>query len=455
MGSNVTNLSTFPKASDMLHQLLFLNTKRCIQGPLRTLEGSRSLSSSLLLLLDDKTLTLRPNRFSLQYSKNADNRKNAPPGSTVKSPISNKGTSGQKRANAPQNDRVNRFRPREEDRNTSSRPKFQDDRRDRGGFKGHSNLSVREDGKFGSRNRQRELHRFDNDTGTERTRLALKLVIDKVMAAQTNYQVNFRDESGKLSSQHLYKICNRLDMDQEGLAYIGIQAELGLPMVKKVTAKEMLQSYSDDLAAEVEKQLLASGSSRAQKVLRNRLNAEKRKSATKVVNLAWAISISDLQHQKKKEIEKRIANGEKFSIVVGDKATAAKIRKTGRDTEEDLEELETMDSPRNRRNNLKNLDDELYELEMQKRERLLENLDQILEELNCKTTIFGSIDKQIFVNVEPVGGTEPAISESTANEQLSAKEQRRLKRMEKSTGSQKPAAQEFDPDAMYLFKIED
>lgn len=434
----------------MLSRFIVFNTRQCSPKPLLSLHFSRKFAVSSKLLLEERSLAPRPNRFSLQYEKKAEKERNHSAG--------NKNNFGQRRTNAPQNDRVNSSRLRDGVGNAGSRPRFQGDRRDnRANSKGQYYLNGRDDGKHGSWSRQRETHRFENDTGTERTRLALKLVIEKVIAAQTNYQVNFREESGKLISQHLYKICNRLDLDQEGLAYIGIQAELGLPMVKRVTSKEMLQVYSDELAAEVEKQLLASGSSRAQKVLRNRLNAEKRKSAAKVVNLAWAISMSDLQHQKRNEIEKRIANGEKFSIVVGDKATAAKIRKTGRDSEDDLEELETIETPRGRKNSLKNLDEELYELEMQKRERLLEQLDVILEEMKCKTSIFGSIDKQIFVNVEPVGGTELAgkSESSKTNEQLSAKEQRRLKRMEKNADNQKPKAEEFDPDTLYLFKIEE
>lgn len=312
--------------------------------------------------------------------------------------------------------------------------------------------------------RQQNQVRFENFTGSSRAQEALKQIILRVNEANTGCRVNLRDESGKLVAKHLLQITNALDLKEEGLALINIQADADLPLVKKVSVKDMIQLYSDKLAAEIEEQLIASGNARAQRVVQNRLKVERKKSAAKIVNLAWAISISDMQNQKKKEIEKRIVSGEKFSINIGGKALNFKQRKLGKTLDEVLEENGDEDSELvSPQSDLTQLNDEDYELEIRKRERVFATVELILAEHRCRTSVVGSLEKQMYVNVEPIISTEQSStkdnSKTTQSEQLSPKELRKLKRLEKAKGTDNTkssaAESEGNPDDMYLFKIED
>lgn len=292
---------------------------------------------------------------------------------------------------------------------------------------------------------QNRTMRFENQTGSARTQQALREIILKVKQASPRFQVTLRDENGKLSNVHLLKVTNALDLRKEGLKLIDTHSTSGLPMVTKVPAKDMLQAHSDALAAQVEEKLLASGNARAQKVLRNRLHVHRKKSAVKIVNLAWAISSSDLQNQKRKEIEKRIGSGERFTIVLGDKSGRRNINRV---LEEDAELSAEPEVPVH--SSLLSFGEE-NDLELQKRQKVLANVEMILAELRCKKSLSGHLERQIFVDVEPIVQQDKTESKQKM-EQLSSKK-RRLARMEKSAESHRN--EDVDPDALYLFKIED
>lgn len=323
------------------------------------------------------------------------------------------------------------------------------------GVRGNKNDWRDWDREYKSRayDRRNRVPRFENKTGSSRAQEALKLVILNVGRANSRYQVNFRNLDGKLETLHLLEISNSLDLTEQGISCSGGAVDMQLPIVKIIPAKEMLQKYLDEVAAQVEKKLLASGSLHAKKVVENRLKAERKKSAAKIVNLLWNISVGDFENQKTKEIEKRITTGERFSIIVGHKSSLAKRRRQLKEVE-GLVGLEVVEETQ--KSSLDHLDDEDYEFELKKRERLFERIELILVEHRCKNSISGSLETQMFLSVHPIKATvqEPPKQEKEIH---SAKELRRMKRMEKLK-SQQPAqtleVNDDDPDAMYLFKIE-
>lgn len=295
--------------------------------------------------------------------------------------------------------------------------------------------------------------RFENKTGSAKAQEALKQIILKVYEANTGFKVNLRDEEGKLVSVHLLEVTNKLNLSEEGISVLNSHFDVNLPIIKKVPAKEMLQLYSDELAAQIEVKLLASGSAHAKKVVNNRLKVERKKSALKMVTLAWSISVSDLNVQKRKEIEKRIVAGEKFSIIIGDKSTKFRRRALLQEAEEetDVDEVnETQNS-----SGLNHLNDEEYELEIAKRERVFDSVELILANHRCKNSVSGSLEKQMTINVEPIKVVQQESATVVPNKEiLTPKEARRLKRLEKAREAESGSSS-VDPDAMYLFKIQE
>lgn len=303
-----------------------------------------------------------------------------------------------------------------------------------------------------SGDKHRPSMRFENRTGSAKAQEALKQMILRVYEANTGFKVNYRNPEGKLELIHLLQITNELDLNEEGISVRNSGSDANLPIVSKIPAKVMLQLYSDELAAKVEDRLLASGSAHAQKVVDSRLKVERKKSATKMVNLAWTISISDMQKQKRKEIEKRISAGERFTIIMGDKASISKRKKQLKDLGDENEGTDAAEEEYS--SGLNHLDDEEYELEIKKRERLFETVESILAEHRCRNSISGSLERQMFVSVEPIKVTTQDQVKLKKKEELSPKELRRLKRLEKAKGADSGNNGD-DLDAMYLFKIDD
>lgn len=402
----------------------------------------------------------KPNRFSLQYEKPSGQNQNGNRSSALRKYPTIPSNQSQGKAPSPSNGQRDRPRfgdkePKREWRGTNegngnrsvySNRNGYGDRAGKGGGNGARGANGAKSG-----DRHNPSMRFENRTGSAKAQEALKQMILKVYEANTGFKVNYRNSEGKLELIHLLQITNNLDLNEEGISILNSLFDVNLPIIKKIPAKAMLQLYSDELAAQVEGRLLASGSAHAQKVVDSRLKVERKKSAAKMVNLAWTISISDMQNQKRKEIEKRILAGDKFSIVMGDKASISKRKRLLKEVEEseDTEGAEEVFS-----SGLNHLDDEEYELEIQKRERLFETVESILAEHRCRNNVSGSLERQMFVTVEPIKVVAQEPAKLKKREELSAKELRRLKRLEKAKGSESGNSGE-DLDAMYLFKIDE
>lgn len=310
--------------------------------------------------------------------------------------------------------------------------------------------SFKNQGKFsnklgGSQIKTRTV-KFNFNTGSEKAKAALKAIITKVQQFNTSYKVNFvSPESNKLTQMHLVDIVNTLDLDKNGLLLIDSKSAHELPLIRLIKVQDMVKEFSDKLAAIKEKELLELGSFAAQRAINQRLQAEKKKSATKILTLSWSISVSDLVNQKKNEIMKRVNKGEKFIIFIGEKSSLYSARNSSEKEDSILKQLDTSRTKWDR------MDEDELTLELNKRELVMEKLKELLDEAESKYEVSGNLDARMMLNVSP----KPKSTHKQETE-LTAKEAKRLKKqtISKEKENTRTKIDEDDLDSLYLFKIE-
>lgn len=288
--------------------------------------------------------------------------------------------------------------------------------------------------------------KFRFDSGSEKAKDALKDLIKRVHAYGTNYQVNLVDpQSNKLKKTHLVEVANSTDLNTTGFHVVGPLSPGELPLVKLIKVQEMLKDYSDKLALAKERELLELGSSVAKRVINKRMQAEKKKSATKMLALSWSISVSDLMHQKKNEIMKRVANNEKFIIFVGERESLYGARNSVEKEDGLASQLGTSRTKWDR------MDEDQLAIEMKKREMIFGKLEDLLKECECKYDVSGTLDARMMLNVSP----KPNAARVEEKEhQVSVKESRRERKAAKN--KPEPAKKKIDDDdldSLYLIKI--
>lgn len=306
----------------------------------------------------------------------------------------------------------------------------------------------------------RKALRFQISTGSDQAQNALKDLISKVHLVSKTYKVKFvNPQTNKLEQKHLVEIVNDIDLSEKGLFMVAPSKEGDLPLVKTNKVFEMIKHYTNELAAQREKELLEKGSIAAQKAVRQRDRAEKKKSATKILTLSWKISLSDLNNQKKMEIKRRMSKGEKFILYIGDRRSLYSARKsvdkeggiienmkeTSEVNEEEPEETIGANDPSE------------IDFEIKRRHMILEELKNILEECECQFDISGHIDSRIMVSCSPLvmmpKSDEENVGDNSSKELKKQKKLMKLKKIEEEK-KQKKIKDEEDLDSLYLFKIE-
>lgn len=284
------------------------------------------------------------------------------------------------------------------------------------------------------RNSQPSRERFELEGFTPKAKSSLESVIEKVKSQSPNCMVQVI-RNGKLKQVHLAQVINNLDPKTQGIQIVPNNENKIL--IKQVPLLDMLKNYSDELAKEMEQQLLQLGSRSVLRAMNQREKADKKKSGAKVVTLNWNISLSDLKNQKKAEINKRIRKGEKFLIYIdGSKISHQKAT-------ENLAKVKNVQDF-----NLES--DNLDSIELKRRNLILDELDVIFEETGTKYDITGSIDNLLIFHCTP---KEIIFEHSSAHNE---KKQKRLERQRQNEQSKKQKKlDEADLDSLYLFKIED
>lgn len=291
----------------------------------------------------------------------------------------------------------------------------------------------------------RKTPRFQFLTGTEQAQNAMKDVISAVHAASPSYAVQFVNPStGKLERAHLVDIVNSTDLTENGLVVVAGTGKL--PLVKTNKVQEMIKLYGDKLAKQKEQELLAMGSAAAQRALRAREKSEKKKSATKLVAVAWNISMGDLTNQKRLEIGRRAAKGDRFVIYLGEKRSLYAAKKSADKSDGLVNQVEgtgvvAVTEP-------VDLDDDEIDVEMLRRHKVLKEVETIVEEAGCVYEVEGSIDARVVIKCEPKERKEETPT-------VSLKEAKRQRQEKRKAEAEKRTVSEEDLDAMYSMKIVD
>lgn len=288
--------------------------------------------------------------------------------------------------------------------------------------------------------------KFRFDSGSEKAKDALKDLIKRVHGYGTNYQVNLVDpQSNKLKKTHLVEVANSTDLSSDGFLVVGPLSPGELPLVKVIKVQEMLKDYSNRLALAKEQELLQLGSYVAKRVINKRMQAEKKKSATKMLALSWSISVSDLMHQKKNEIMKRATNNEKFVVFVGEKESLYGARNSVEKEDGLASQLGTSRTKWDR------MDEDQLAIEMKKREMIFGKLEELLVECECKYEVSGTLDARMMLNVSPKPSTAKADEKGP---EVTARELKRERKAARSKAEPpKKKVDEDDLDSLYLIKI--
>lgn len=291
----------------------------------------------------------------------------------------------------------------------------------------------------------RKAVRFQFESGSVQAQNALKAVINEVHSYSKSYKVNYVGSGkGGLEQKHLVDIVNNLDLAVNGIYCVPPTNDKSLPILKVNKVQEMIKSYTDKLALEKEQELLQKGSIVAQKVMRLRDRAEKKKSATKVLTVSWGISNSDLCNQKATEIQKRVSKGEHFLLYLGEKKSFYSARQlAGKENAFGLKDTPDVGEI---------AEEDLAEMSVEERKRvsIFQTVKTMLDDISCQYEISGDLKSRVLFSCQP-------LERDTKPKDMEQKETKKTKKASatKQNEESKKALSEDELDSLYLFKIED
>lgn len=256
--------------------------------------------------------------------------------------------------------------------------------------------------------------RFENTTGSDLQREALKWVLGRVRELSPNFRIKVLVK-GQLQNGDFIEVANKLNLKEKGVQMINQDNHI---LIKIVPVEVMAKMYLDHLAGQREQELIQLGNSKMQKILANRARLERKKLAQKVVQIKWGISLADLKQQKHNELKLRITKGESFII---------ELSSQKRD---------------------KRMDEAAYQMELKKRELVFDTLEGLLSELPCSFEFDeGSLEGKVILQVTLKATPAPAPAVVKA-------ETKTPKREKKQVATPVKQKSEDDLDSMYSFKIE-
>lgn len=264
------------------------------------------------------------------------------------------------------------------------------------------------------------------DTGSESAQNALKSILARIHQLQPlNQQVQYVSPTQGLITCSIQQVLADLDLSTQGLQLIEREVVTNtnppagtssspsvIPLIKKIKIQEMLKAYNDELAEAKELELLTMGSKKTIKALDNKLRAKQKKSSEKQIMIKWSISSNDLTNQKQVEIENRLKK-EKTKIVIylihNKKSPNLKIT--------DIYRANNADPDVN----------EMMEIELKKRHKVKDTLEDILNSLECKWTKEGDVESKVAYSISPI--TTTTTSGASEKEKVSETQQQAPKRI--------------------------
>lgn len=287
--------------------------------------------------------------------------------------------------------------------------------------------------RFAYRFERRDERKIDLDQYSPQAKDALISIIQDVQEVNPRLRVKLVNK-GKMENWNLVEIIKTLTPDE------GIQLLISdNVLIKKISRREMIQRYTENLAKQTEQQLLDQGSNIARKVVRLREKAERKKQSQKMITLNWNISLGDVKLQKKSEILKRINKGERFNIYIDNHKADTHV------ANEKLERFEGMeftdiDTWNSLQGGIENQELEVFEAK--RRQLILNELWGVLEDctVEIKGKLLGFLILSCVSKIKPI-----------ETKQEVAKPKKKEKRLPKI----KPKVDVDDLDALYSIKIEE
>lgn len=296
--------------------------------------------------------------------------------------------------------------------------------------------------------------RFRITTGSDQARAAFQALIRKIKLYDTRDRIRYVDPiSGAVSTCNLVQVANAQNLAETGLMFIPPSQDSDLPLVKTIPVESMIKSYSTELAAQKERELLEKGSSAALRSVKQRLKLEKKRLATKQLLMTWKISMGDLKNQKGDEIQRRIARNEKFVIDIRNKQRRSIETEVVENEEEDTESDNAKYT--NIRYSRAFEDEQDLNIELKRREMVRDGVIEILENLPCTFEVNGDIALRVFISVvpnvpEPVSGKKEIAKETVSEKELRRQRRAQLKKQPKTLSKETQ-----DLDLLYALSIED
>ncbi|KAK6463882.1 mitochondrial translation initiation factor-domain-containing protein [Scheffersomyces coipomensis] len=305
---------------------------------------------------------------------------------------------------------------------------------------------------------QRQQPQFVFESGSRQAISALKSLIEKVAALQTNFKVRYLNPfQNRIDVLHLSRISNTLELDKYGLSLVQNDGE-EFPLIKRIDVVDMVKAYSDELAALKEKELIEAGSRAAQKAVQARNKILKKKSAKKEYAISFNISIGDLITQKKREIINLINKGQPFNLTLASKTRLHRDPNAKSTTTEGGEEEESQ-SVYDIRQSREFREEDALEVEYARRSMIYEQVIEYLDESPVTYTATGSMYNKFIISVTPKeessSNNQVKKSKKDDNNEKDLKKQKKLlKQKEREQEKIQSSKSEDDLDALYSIKID-
>lgn len=247
--------------------------------------------------------------------------------------------------------------------------------------------------------------------GTDLEKQYMNELLKTIYTINEDGRVSYVSPTGDIEYASVLKYIDTVP-ENHVLGIVDIQEQRGekVAFIKLFERKVKLQEFSDKLAEEKTK-------------LFGRTRKNKRISSLKSIKVSWEISQKDLDNQKTNEIMGHLKKGYKIRLVIGQKDLIGRrnfnFNKEAIEAEEIEDEFDAFNEDDLYES--KNFQ-ELYPYEEARRNKVLEQIKSVFEEL-AKIEIKGDIRHKIVINAEPL-----VKEEAKKEEKKSLKDQKKAER---------------------------
>lgn len=248
-------------------------------------------------------------------------------------------------------------------------------------------------------------------SGSDRDKEAANAMVSQIFRMNKAGAIKFvNSTTSKLEEANIRSFAKGIDLEKNGLVIVNfeeIDETTKIPLVKLVDRKVALKRFSDERAKRKEQEMISLGL--VKKKPARSSDGEKTDDNVKQIKISWQIRDDDLKRQKAHEITSQLKKGYKVFLYIDDKKC---INSKNWATE--------FDAPLR-----KNAQKDLNAKELNQRNYILQQLEEIVDEFSNQPIIEGSAETKVLMKLTPKNvTTEP-------NSKQYLKEQRKKERQEK------------------------